>query len=347
MKPQGQELRSHTINQLIAQTDHLTAQLSQAMKKMALLESEQAKLREEKEYYQYKVSQLTDQSQLIAEKDNIWLGRLEKLEKQKIFVTEKAKMCEEKMSKLRNEVARLRRFHGRIQKVVAPYIEELKRYSKDLEIKISESARENTQLVKKNMGLQDRILQIARSYSEEKEHIEDLHTRTIEEYERELEALKSERQEVKILKKELTSKETALLQVKDRNDVLENSVVSLKNELTTLQEQTQQAKSRQDAEAQLTRTQISDFEAQLAQIKFQLETATSKNDSLENQYRMQTSQLESLRMLYSEKISECDKKTMALAALEKLNSDLAQKLQSFYSDTADSNPPRVEHSPSP
>ncbi len=319
--------RSQTIDQLITQNDSLTAQLNMAMKKMATLESDWLKAKEEKEYYQYKVTQMTDQSQFMAEKDALWHDRFRQVEKEKLLAVETMQAIELKLQKQNIELQRMKRFHQRIQTVVAPYIDELKRFSKDKEFKAEELYSENTSLKREVGTLREQIMNLSKNYSEEKTYLDELHNRTIEKYESDLKEMAELRERTRTLEKELADQQAANSRIALANESIENEMIATRHKLTESEESARTQLNRFDTEMAPLKTRIKELDLEFGHARDALEQQQSLNASLVESQKLLHTQMETLRMLYNERCTEIERQKLSMAALERLNTDLAEKLQ--------------------
>lgn len=319
-------LKSSTIENLISQNEDLMARLKVSLRRMSILETENQRLTEEANKARLSQTSISDQLLVLKEKDGMWKQKIDQLEKEKEIQGEKVKAYQQRMEYTSAELARYIKYHDRIKNQVKPYISQLKEYSKTQEIKIREI---EGSLANKEAQLRDlrhQMIEVTKNSRYQVEASEKKAHEMIQFYEQQIEGLQREVQILHKVQEELEIKSIKLHAALERQDILENEVVTLrrsKDELVARFDR--EIQNQQERMSELIRqNQKLGVEHADLQVRVVEDSETIKKIQKEN-FQL-TEQLESLRFMWNAKNDEHEKLKSAASALERLNLELSQKL---------------------
>jgi chromosome segregation ATPase len=128
-------LKSSTVENLISQNDDLMARLKVSLRRLAIIENENLKLKEECQKYSQRHENMADQILLSQERDRAWKQKIEHFEKQKDVAVEKTNKLTAQNRNFRAELDRYHKYHDRIKNQIKPYIAQLKDFARTLQEK--------------------------------------------------------------------------------------------------------------------------------------------------------------------------------------------------------------------
>jgi len=319
-------LKSSTVENLISQNEDLMARLKVSMRRLSLLENENQKLLEGISKVRQSESARADQFLLLKEKDKVWKQKFDDLDAKYRAQFESLNSFQKKLQAASVEIARHTKYHERIKNQVKPYISQLKEFSKAQEIKIKELDRYSSTKDAQIRDLRHQIIEVTKNSRFQVETTEKKTHEMVQFYEDQLVSLKSELVALKKLQEELEMRTTKLNSALERQDSLENEVVTLRRSKDDLKE-------RLECELEKQRDRINDLSKQNqklgvehADLQIRVIEDQSKIDLLGKENFQLKEQMESLRYMWAQKNEEHERLKSAAAALERLNMELSQKL---------------------
>jgi chromosome segregation ATPase len=267
-------------------------------------------------------SSVSDQMLIWKEKERLWK---EKHKQQEAEIRAFQERFPE-YQRLEAQVERLKRYQERVKSTIKPYLAQLKEYAQNLHKQVQALNQELTTKEAINANLEHRL----QNFKDEKEqlaHFYEMNQNSlIESFEKEKASLNKELQVLHESNQALEAKTQNLDRSLERQDELENLVVSLRRnkedfqrdvqvELEHLRNQSRELKAK-ITENQLT---IGDLQAEREQLKAQTQSVLSSREEMEEQ-------MTSLRYMWTAKSEENEKLKISIASLEKLNLELSSKL---------------------
>lgn len=317
---------SITIENLISQNEDLMARLKVSMRRLSLLENENQKLLEELNKIRQSENARTDQFLLLKEKDKVWKQKYDDLETKYKVQFESLMAFQKKLQAASSEIARHTKYHERIKNQVKPYISQLKEFSKAQEVKLKELDRSLSSKDAQIRDLRHQIIEVTKNSRFQVETTEKKTHEMVQFYEDQLISLKTEVANLKKVQEELELKSTRLNSALERQDSLENEVVTLRRSKEDL-------KDRLNCELEKQRDRINELVKQNqklgvehADLQIRVVEDQSKVSQLEKENFQLKEQMESLRFMWAQKNDEHEKLKSAATALERLNMELSQRL---------------------
>lgn len=319
-------LKSSTVENLISQNEDLMARLKVALRRLSILEMDNQKLSEESNKARLSQSSVADQILIWKEKDAIWKQKVDQLEKEKDIQAEKARALSEKVKTMSAELTRHVKYHDRIKTQVKPYISELKEYSRTQELKVQqlESASEAREALLRD--LRHQIIEVSKNSRYQIEASEKKAQEMVQFYESQIETLTKQLTQLQQVQEDLELKSLKLHTALERQDTLENEIVTLRRSKDDMKTRLEKDLSKQGERlAELTR-QNQKLGVEHADLQIRVVEDEERIQKLERDNFQLQEQLESLRYMWSAKNEEHEKLKVAAAALERLNLELSQKL---------------------
>jgi chromosome segregation ATPase len=314
--------KSGTVETLISQNEDLMARLKVTLRRMTTLEDENRQLQQNMKDLNLSYSSVSDQMLIWKEKEKIWKDRHNQLENE--LRTFQARFPD--YQKLEAQVERYKRYQERVKTTIKPYLAQLKEYAAGLhsqvqalnhELNMKEAAQAS--LEQRMQSLKDEKDQLAHFYEMNQNSL-------IESFEREKATLNKELQVLNESNHALDLKSQSLDRSLERQDDLENLVVSLRRNKEDFQREIQTEiehlrSSNRELKARVTENglAIADLHTEREQLKAQTQSAISAREEIEEQ-------MTSLRYMWTAKSEENEKLKISQAALEKLNFELSSKL---------------------
>ena len=319
-------LKSSTVENLISQNEDLMARLKVSLRRLSILETENQKLAEETNKARLSQTSIKDQLLVLKEKDGMWKQKIDQLEQEKEIQNEKLKALQERLQMASAELARHNKYHDRIKNQVKPYISQLKEYSKAQDIKIREIESSLTHKEALLRDLRHQIIEITKNSRYQVETAEKKSQEMVQFYEQQIQSLQREVQMLHRIQEELEVKSIKLHAALERQDVLENEVITLRRTKEDIKERFEKEIERQQERlSELTR-QNQKLGVEHADLQIRVVDDEEKIRRLEKDNYQLTEQLESLRFMWTAKNDENEKLKSAASALERLNLELSHKL---------------------
>lgn len=319
-------LKSSTVENLISQNEDLMARLKVSLRRLSLLENENQKLADESNKVRLSQSSVTDQILVWKEKDSLWRQKVDQLEKEKEIHTEKIHALQEKIQAMSADLARHGKYHDSIKNQVKPYISQLKEYSRTQDLKLAEIEGTLSQRETQLRDLRHQIIEVTKNSRYQIESSEKKTQEMVEFYEEQVQGLTRQVQMLHQAQEELEIKSVKLRTALERQDILENEVVTIRRSKDDMKERLEKELDRQKERiGELTR-QNQKLGVEHADLQIRVVEDQQRIEKLEKENFQYMEQLESLRYMWSSKNEENEKLKAAASALERLNIELSQKL---------------------
>ena len=303
---------SAILNDLTKQIEDLQGKLKLSYRKLFLFETENQKLLKDKNFYFYENNNLTEQIKMISEKMSNLENYSKEIEIELNETAEKMQAFEDLTKTQAIDLKRLTKFHSKIQNIIKPYIENLK---KDL----ASQQTENTQLNRVNL----QYLELTEALN--KTHLELNQKNELQLKQHEFEKkniIASYEEQIHFLSKEIIDFqqniafcESEILRLKKANETknfLENEVVKFKRTHSEDQQIVQTLKLRLH--------EIENNQAALIYEKSELQKSyNATKDDQESQKMI----LDATRRQLALQIEENEKLELRLKMLERLNTHLS------------------------
>jgi chromosome segregation ATPase len=319
-------LKSSSMENLISQNEDLMARLKVALRRLSLLENENQKISEESNKTRIAQSSYSDQILIWKEKDARWKQKVDELDREKSILSEKISAMHAKMQLMNTDLVRHEKYHEKIKNQIKPYIAQLKDYSQSQNLKIKEL--EDISAHKEGLirDIRHQLIEVTKNTRTQLEASEKKSQEIVDHYEEQIEKMSAELKTLKTQHEDLEIKALKLNSALERQDALENEVVTLKRSKIDLKERfEEELKKIQERQSELTR-QNQKLGVEHADLQIRVIEDQEKIQRLELENRQQLEQLESLRFMWSSKNEETERLKMAAGALERLNIELSQKL---------------------
>lgn len=327
-------LRSSTIESLISQNEDLMARLKVTLRRLSLLENENQKLNTEALTQKQNAAQASDRLLVMKEKDNLWKAKIDDLENAKQSIQEKYLSLHSLYQVAKNQGERLQKYHERIKTHVKPFIQELKKYSKSLEISQEELKISLDKKEAQASALRQQIIELTKNSKFQIEDLEKKNWQVTEHFEIMNQQLVLESDQVKAFNTSLSEKVERLQIFKARADELENENIELRRRIDTIQERHQSSVQEIQTQFQAQTSEVARLKVEHQDVKDRLLEEFEQRKTLEKQVFELRHQLDSLRFMWTAKNDETEKLRLAQGALEKLNIDLSAKLQEIRKSEA-------------
>lgn len=321
-------LKSSTVEGLISQNEDLMARLKVSLRRLSLLELENQKLSEETQRARTAQASVGDQILIWKEKDGMWKQKIDQLEREKEIQGEKLKALNSKVLNMTADLNRHVKYHERIKTQVKPYISELKQYAETQDIKIQQL--ENS-LAKKEGQMRDlrhQIIEVTKNSRYQVEVSEKKAQDLVHFYEGQVQNLTQEVAQLNQIQQELEAKSLKLHTALEQQDILENQLVTLRRSKDELRDRLSEEMGRQQERVSELTRQNQKLGVEHADLQIRVVEDQEKVQRLEKENFQLKEQLESLRYMWNAKNDEHEKLKAAASALERLNLELSQKLNS-------------------
>lgn len=319
-------LKSSTVENLISQNEDLMARLKVSLRRLSILENENQKLVDDSNKARLSQSSVTDQILIWKEKDSVWRKKVDQLEKEKEIHAERARALSEKMANMENELSRHEKYHERIKTQVKPYISQLKEYSRTQDLKLAELESAFTQKEAQLRDLRHQIIEITKNSRYQFEVSEKKSQEMISFYEQQIEGLTRQVERLNEIQEELEVKSLKLHAALERQDSLENEVITIRRTKEDIKERLEKEIERQHERINELTRQNQKLGVEHADLQIRVVEDQQRIEKLDKENMQNFEQLESLRYMWNAKNEEHEKLKAAAAALEKINIELSQKL---------------------
>lgn len=314
--------KSTTVEALISQNEDLMARLKVTLRRMTSLEDENKKMHEERTELKRSYASVSDQMLVWKEKEKAWNERHSKLENEiKVFQSRFPEF-----EKMEAQIDRLKRYQERVKSTIRPYLQQLKDYAQSLHQQIQSL---NQELNIKEAKISNFVHQIESIKEERDQQIrfyQMSQNDLVSGFEKEKELLRSEIQALRETNEAMELRTQNLDRSLERQDELENLVVSLRRSKEDFQLEIQEEieglrNQNRELKQKLTEHSLAqeDLQKEREQLKKELVSHESKRDQLEEQ-------MTSLRYMWTAKSEENEKLRISITSLEKLNLELSSKL---------------------
>lgn len=319
-------LKSSTVENLISQNEDLMARLKVTLRRLSLLETENQRFSEEANKARLSQSSVTDQILVWREKDNIWRQKVDQLEREKEVQGEKVRALSEKVRNMTTELARHAKYHERIKTQVKPYISQLKEYSRTQDLRLQELEGDYAHKEALLRDLRHQIIEVTKNSRYQVEASEKKAQEMVQFYEEQIERMNKELAMLHQTQEELEVKSIKLHSALERQDSLENEVVTLRRTKEEIKDRLEKEIERQQERISELSRQNQKLGVEHADLQIRVVEDQEKIQKLEKDSYQTQEQLESLRYMWTAKNEENEKLKVAAAALERLNLELSQKL---------------------
>nr|BFD59735.1 hypothetical protein CKG001_18420 [Bdellovibrio sp. CKG001]BFD63099.1 hypothetical protein BdHM001_17800 [Bdellovibrio sp. HM001]BFD66978.1 hypothetical protein HAGR004_20000 [Bdellovibrio sp. HAGR004] len=319
-------LKSSTVENLISQNEDLMARLKVTLRRLSLLETENQRFSEEANKARLSQSSVADQILVWKEKDNIWRQKVDQLEREKEVQGEKVRALTEKVRNMTTELARHAKYHERIKTQVKPYISQLKEYSRTQDLRLQELESDYAHKEALLRDLRHQIIEVTKNSRYQVEASEKKAQEMVQFYEEQIERMNKELAMLHQTQEELEVKSIKLHAALERQDTLENEVVTLRRTKEEIKDRLEKEIERQQERISELSRQNQKLGVEHADLQVRVMEDQEKIQKLEKDNYQAQEQLESLRYMWTAKNEENEKLKVAAAALERLNLELSQKL---------------------
>ena len=319
-------LKSSTVENLISQNEDLMSRLKVALRRLSTLEEENHRFSDQAHKARLAQSSAADQLMVFKEKDSVWKRKVDSLEREKEIYAEKAKALQIKIETLETDLLRHVKYHDRIKNQVKPYISQLKEYSKIQEDKVEEL---NNLLSQKEAFISDLRHQIIEVTKNSRFQVESTEKKMLElttHYEEQIQSLNYQVIELQRSQEDLEIKTVKLHSALEKQDSLENEIITLRRSKEELKDRLEKEISRQAERVSELSRQNQKLGVEHADLQVRVVEDAESMKRLQRENFENQEQLESLRFMWNAKNEENEKLKTAIGALEKLNLELSQKL---------------------
>lgn len=319
-------LKSSTVENLISQNEDLMARLKVTLRRLSIIETENQKLSEESSRVRLSQSSVTDQILVLKEKDNLWRKKVHQLEREKEIQAEKLKALTEQVRNMGTELARHAKYHERMKTQVKPYISQLKEYSRTQDVRLQEMESAHAHKEAQLRDLRHQIIEVTKNSRFQVEASEKKAQEMVQFYEEQIERLNKDLAALHQTQEELEVKSLKLHTALERQDTLENEVVTLRRTKDEIKDRLEKEIERQQERISELSRQNQKLGVEHADLQIRVVEDQQKIQHLEKENYQLQEQLESLRYMWTAKNEENEKLKVAASALERLNLELSQKL---------------------
>lgn len=341
------KVKSGAIESLLSQNEDLSARLKVLLRRLASIEEENLKLTQEHREMKHQLAGLVDQVAVYREKEYTWRERTltaeESLDIQQSELRQKevefAKLrtqewemrenLQAQLNKVEQSYLRLMRYRARIKNWAHPAMKRLLALNEEKDQRIEQFKREiqNTEvqcqsLIQKNLEQVRKSREALRAVEEEKLQL-------VAHFEQQRDDLRAEISSLTETSNELRKKATMLDRSLERQDYLENRLVFAERE-------NQELRIKFNEEFSIVQTQMFEWRNKAQSLEAANESLSNRTNELELQYRQTKEvaerldeQMETLRLLWKEKVHENERLRKNLQAVEAINSDLSVKINHF------------------
>ena len=130
-----EHLKSSTVETLISQNEDLMLKFKTALRRLSTMEEQNQQLTEDHIELKRQNSILHDQTAVLKEKDQLWKGNFEQVETDRQLLSEKNLHLQDQNSNHLLEISRYQKYHEKIKTQVKPYLQQMRKYTGELESK--------------------------------------------------------------------------------------------------------------------------------------------------------------------------------------------------------------------
>lgn len=319
-------LKSTTVENLISQNEDLMARLKVSLRRLSSLENENNRLLNESQRVRLENSTISDQILVLKEKDSMWKEKLESIEREKEILQEKTQALSLRLTHMSAELNRHNKYHDRIKNQVKPYISQLKEYSRVQDEKIISLENLLNQKEAQVRDIRHQIIEVTQNARYQVEVSEKKSHEMVTFYETEISQLREQVEILNSAQEELEIKSAKLHAALERQDELENEVVTLRRTKDDLKLRLEAELDRQKERINELTRQNQKLGVEHADLQIRVVEDQEKIKGLTQENQENFEKLQGLRFMWDAKSDECDKLKAANAALEKLNIELSKKV---------------------
>ena len=308
--------QSLILNELQKEAEELQNKLKLNNRRLLLFETENNKLLEEKNKLFFETQQTLEKQQIITEKIEALEIENEKLESENDLLHEKNKSFSQIHQAQLSELKRFTKFHLKIQNVIKPYIQQLKKTAEDLKQELQQTKKINLDLNVKNMELTRKISAENEFFTAKLNSAELDRNQTITCYEEQIHSFSKEIIRLEQENDDFAKEIGRLKKSVEFKNYFENELIKFKR----LHQDDQQEMLNLSQKYSALQTQLSEKDQALSMNQEQLKTSETKTQNLDVMLESTRQQL-TRQMEHSQTLAE------RLARLEKLNLNLSQQMQ--------------------
>ncbi|MES3038767.1 MAG: hypothetical protein V4736_12740 [Bdellovibrionota bacterium] len=308
----------HSLETLIAQNDDLMMRLKISLRRLATLENETRETSEENLKLKSALSQSQDQLYIIKEKEE----SLRLFEKDRYL----AQSLEREVNVLRLQIQRYQKYQEKVKTQIKPYVQELKNFSTRMEEEKNAMEKDLNQKRSLTEDLKLQLRELIKNSQYEMEEQTKKSEAMVKYFEAEIERRETTIGDQRDQLNEVQTKVQMLAKIKQSRDILENHLIELEKSKEEIQNAYQKEVTELRAESQFLNRENSRMLIELGDLKTQFTFATREKSAVELKNRELTTQIDSLRAMWTDQQNEIEKLRKSQEALERLNLELSQKL---------------------
>lgn len=320
-------LKSTTLETMLEQHEETLTRLKVNLRRQSRLEDELEQSKRLIEDLKAQVHGQQDFKSVEFEKQQLLTERLMNLQSENEQLSLRINLQNEELQKLREDQQRNKKYQEKIKTEVRPYIEELKTFSSQLEQKNKTLEAQVLSYEIQKKELQTQMEELAKNLKLQFDSQKNEQQELILSYEAEIQYASAISKDLHEQLNALTEKNRKLMNAFDRQIEVENQLIETQRLFETqkksYEEEILRLQTEQNAiHANNTRLQLEkdDYQQRIVLDTQQIDALQIKNADL-------STQLESLRFMWSAKNEETERLKMAMESLEKLNLELSSKIQ--------------------
>jgi chromosome segregation ATPase len=328
------DLKSSSLEHLIAQNEDSAARLKVSLRRLALIEEENKKIKEEYLRISEAFTNAKDQLLVSKEKDKAWKTKFETVQRDAREAIERAQILEQSNARMNIELERHQRYQLRVRDQIKPYVHSLKEYSKKLGDRNAELEKEIIRRESQLHTIREQIEKLTQTAAEQIHITQEKLDRVTSIYEKERREWLKDAEKVVVLESEIDQAKLKISRLNEKIAVLENENI----EVRRLKETQRTEFISEIDQLQMRATELTNHNQKLGmehsdlQLRVLEDAETIKN--LRAELAQQREQLNSVRYLWNQKNDETESLKLAMSSLEKINIDLSQKLNDVRNQTA-------------
>lgn len=325
--------KSSSVQALFSQNEDLMARLKVTIQRLTMTEDENRGLTEELEDLKKSFSAMSDQMLVWKEKERIWKERNNLLEAEVHGFNQRFPDYKNMEAK----IERYQRYQERVKSQIKPYVHQLKGYAQSLHEQILGLNREIDMREAQASDLKHQITDLKEKLEQQIQFYEINQNDLVSSFEKERSQLLSEIRALNESNQALEMKAQRLDRSLERQDELENLVISLRRSKEEFQSSVQtELDTLRSGSSELKATlvdknlMIEDLQNNLSAMRDKMQMTDIKQEELQEQ-------LTSLRYMWTNKSEENEKLKISMAALEKINLELSNKLNTLRKESEKEN----------
>lgn len=339
--------KSEAVDSLIAQNEDLNARLKILFRRLSSIEEENNILSQEHREMKHQLSSVNDQLSVYKEKENDLKDRSlaaeETLEIQQSQLRAKeiefAKLraqeweyrenLKEQLYLVEKQFKKLYRYKARIKQIVKPSYKNIKNQLNEKNFKIEQLKMEMQNIEIHCQNLIQKNLETIRKSRENAKQVEEEKIQIISQFEQAIKDQLLEIQSLNDLNMELRKKSSLLDKSLERQDYLENRVIFVERENKEMREKYNEELTFLQSQFYDWRSKAQNLEAENESLNSKLSDTEFQLSKTKNIVEKLDEQMESLRVLWKEKVNENERYKKNQETLEALNAELSIKLNQY------------------